>query len=390
MSTGKTDEIMSSKKIFLVAMKYSSSIAAINRLMAFAKGLGEDNIDVQVLFLLPDAAYSRVEGSYPNVSFHYLWEGQQVQCNNLKKKIIFFKSIRKMFHCFERNSNVLLLTFFWPLFILLSFSRKIALYHETTEIPTITFPKSFIGKRMLHYYIKRCRTSRGIFVISDHIKQYYISEGIPESKIHIVNMIVDPDRFSGLQPSPTQDKYIAYCGTVSNAKDGVDYLIKSFRIVANKYPEYKLYIIGNTPLAIDLQTNSSLVRSLNLTDKVIFTGRVESKEMPHLLFNARILALARPTSLQAECGFPTKLGEYLCTENPVVITDTGEIKNYLTDGVSCIFAKPNDEQDFALKLQWVIENYDKALTIAQKGRLVALCSFNYRTQSMIIRKVICG
>ena len=47
-----------------------------------------------------------------------------------------------------------------------------------------------------------------------------------------------------------------------------------------------------------------------------------------------MLVLARPDNIQAKGGFPTKLGEYLATGNPVVVTKVGEIPNYLIDGVN--------------------------------------------------------
>ena len=50
-----------------------------------------------------------------------------------------------------------------------------------------------------------------------------------------------------------------------------------------------------------------------------FTGRTSPEVMPQILTDASILALARPNNVQSQNGFPTKLGEYLATGNPVAI-----------------------------------------------------------------------
>ena len=99
------------------------------------------------------------------------------------------------------------------------------------------------------------------------------------------------------------EKYIAYCGNGANRKDGVDLLLKSFAIISNKHPEYKLYIIGKAPS--NDSENYKLAEELGIINRVVFTGVVPAADIPQLLTNAEILALARPNSIQNTYGFPT-------------------------------------------------------------------------------------
>lgn len=64
-----------------------------------------------------------------------------------------------------------------------------------------------------------------------------------QGHVHVINMVVDANRFHGLKKDATVEPYIAYCGNASNSKDGVDNLIRAFAIVAKKYSNIKLYII---------------------------------------------------------------------------------------------------------------------------------------------------
>lgn len=95
-----------------------------------------------------------------------------------------------------------------------------------------------------------------------------------------------------------------------------------------------------------------------------------------MLKNAEVLALDRPDNLQAKYGFPTKLGEYLLTENPVVITSVGDIPKFLKDGVSALIAKPFDSEDFSSKLIWALNNREEAEIIGKNGKDIAVKSFN--------------
>jgi glycosyltransferase involved in cell wall biosynthesis len=377
---------MISNKLHIIAWKYSPTDAITNRLLTFAKGLGELGVNVNVLFLSSRKFNSINNIIYPNVIFNFLLDEQPKWLSKIKYISIFY-SIYLSFKFLKKKDKVLLTEYIFPLFLLLSF-KNIELYHERTEHPDLFFNRSMISRFQKRIYLKRCRYSAGLFVISNSIKSYFINNKIDEKKIVIVNMTIDPDRFNDVIKQSEVEDYIAYCGTVSNAKDGVDYLIKAFNIVAIHFPTIKLYIIGRNVSESDKLKNETLVDQFGLKDRVVFTGKISAEQIPQYLKNAKILALARPANLQASSGFPTKLGEYLMTENPVVITRTGEIDHYLKDFESCFFSIPNNEKDMADKIIWILQNYDKSIDIAKEGKKIAMIEFNYKAQTQKIYDAI--
>ena len=149
-----------------------------------------------------------------------------------------------------------------------------------------------------------------------------------------------------------------------------------------------MYIIGKTPSASDESGNLQLIETLGLKDRVVFTGVVPAADMPQLLTNAAVLALARPDNLQAKNGFPTKLGEYLLTGNPVVVTKVGDIPLFLKDGESALLAEAGNSQEFADKLCWALENPKEAQVIGKNGREVAMQNFNSAIETEKIIKSI--
>ena len=116
----------------------------------------------------------------------------------------------------------------------------------------------------------------------------------------------------------------------------------------------------------------------------MFTGQILPSAMPQMLVDAKILALARPNNLQAQNGFPTKLGEYLSTANPVVVTSVGEIPLFIKDGVNGFLAEPDSPKSFADKLIWVADHYEEACRVAARGRKLAENEFSYKTQSKVL------
>jgi len=105
-----------------------------------------------------------------------------------------------------------------------------------------------------------------------------------------------------------------------------------------------------------------------------------------MLSKAVMLALARPENKQAEGGFPTKLGEYLATGKPVVVTNVGEISVFLKNNVNAFIARPGDAKDFADKMKLVLEDYPQALNVGQAGQELAKTTFSSAYQGELLAK----
>ena len=274
---------------------------------------------------------------------------------------------------------------------LICMKRHFKIYHERTEHPEVSGRMhGAIGNVLFSWYKKALLKLDGLFVISENLRKCFVTDyRVEEEKVHVINMVVDANRFSTIKKK-TQGQVIAYCGTASNNKDGVDELIKAFSITIKKHPESRLKIIGKTPDKGQAFENARLVEKLGIIDKVEFLGIVSYEEMPQMLTDADILALDRPDNQQAKYGFPTKLGEYLLTGNPVVVTKVGDIPNFLTHGINAMLAQPENPQDFSDKICWLIEHPVDAASIGASGRDVAMREFNYKIESQKVIEVIFG
>lgn len=376
------------KTLYVFRDCYSPNTATLNRLMAFIKGFSELGVKVNVLFIRPNKHEDKVVYVYENVSFSYLWEGKQMKNGKFKyiQQIVWIiNALRKL----KKGDNVIVFGTIEFLFVFSFFKHWINLYHEITEHPDVSRnSKSKILNFFHSQYQNSCRKLKGLFVISTSLKHYFVQICVPAEKVHVINMTVDQDRFLSLNKTNVKDKYIAYCGAISNCKDGVDVLIKSFKQVSNLIPDLKLYLIGEYSFRKDDELNRKLINELNLEDKVIYTGEVTANDMPQMLKNAKALVLARPDNLQAQNGFPTKLGEYLLSCNPVVVTCVGDIPLFLEDGVNAYVAAPGNIDEISKKIFRAVSELDNAEKVGLSGYQVAMKNFNYKTESKKIIRVI--
>lgn len=359
---------------YFIFRTYSPNTAPTNRILGWARGMSKCGVKAEFVFFSPSRNFDKVKESYPHIKFTYMWDKGFIN-NSYFKFISLSYYIISFVLKLRRGDKVYV--YACPDILKWVMKRKgVHKYDEITEHPEVSLRGNRFSKPSVARFINDCKKLDGLFVISDNLKSFFISQGISEQKIFVLNMTVDSTRFECLKKQKSE-RYIAYCGNASNNKDGVDQLIKAFALTAQSHPDVKLYIIGPKPKDADEFSNFKLANELGIADRVVFTGMMKSDDIPQLLKNAEICALDRPNNIQAEYGFPTKLGEYLLTCNPVVVTRVGNIPDFLQDGVSALISEPNNPQAFANKINWCLDNSEDAKQIGIKGADVAMKKFNF-------------
>lgn len=362
---------MKINKITIITSLLTPHSSYANRLIANTKGFIENGVRVQLIFL--QTSYE-VECSFTHAGISFV----NLYGKHGNKYQRFFTALYRLIP-YLRKDNIFLIHITNPfllIWIFLFASRETIFFHERTEYPNL-----YHGYNSLHLYHYLCKRFNCIFVISDAIKKYFIHKGIDENKIYKYPMLIDPLRFEICNQNMVVDPYLAYCGYMGGNKDGLLDLIDAYAIFHVKMPKVKLILIGDTKELENFKVLQTKVITLNLDKEIIFTGRIERDQIPSYLCQAAVLVLARPNNYQAKGGFPTKLGEYLATGKPIVITRTGEIESYLENNKDCFFAEPNDPQAFANRLFDVFRNYDFALKVGQEGKMKTYLDFNYKVQT---------
>ena len=218
-------------------------------------------------------------------------------------------------------------------------------------------------------------------VMTKTLTTYYQRMAKPEARFMHLPMTVDLSRFENIPIDENSylKPYVAFIGTMNNQKDGVDVLIKAFAKIADQYPNHHLYLAGFWHY--DVPKQDELIAGFGLKERVHYVGVLNRDQIPPFVCNASLLALSRPDSHQAQGGFPTKLGEYLATSNPVCVTKVGEIPNYLKDNVSAFMAEPGDVDSFADTMDRALHDEANAKRVGANGRKVAEENFDVEKQA---------
>jgi glycosyltransferase involved in cell wall biosynthesis len=368
--------------------------APTGRLTGYAKGLTE--LGKEVYILLPETSENgdtvvncQIKGNIDGIHFEYTCGTTVRPKSFLKRRLLTIKGMARatvrLLQLMSRGKAEALVVYpdyliptlwFW----LVSRLARIPFLLEKSEHPFFLAgekPKS----KMYQFLYTRLALRRfdGVMVISNYLHNYLRDILRSDTQFIKIPIFVDFDSFDGCDDTiSSTNRYITYCGLLNEAKDGVLTLMKAFEEIYRYFPDVILRLVGDSHRGTKIPEFRGYAEELGISDRVEFIGMVRRDKIPLYLKQSTILALARPSSLQAQAGFPSKVGEYLASGIPAVITRTGELSEYLKDGVSVFFSEPDNYLDFSEKLRYVLSHPDEAHLVGLEGKAVARENFDYR------------
>lgn len=397
MSTIRRTEIA-----FVGKTAFPVSTASSNRILSLSKGLTYAGASVSV-FCFGVTKHSNKEhpilknGTIEKINWYYT----SVRVSASKKRLInglylligqFIGYIKLLAFYFRKKpfffTSQTSFGYILPLWIVSKICQGKLIFFRSEYPKPVLKSNKFVRLIECCVYPISLKCFDGMFFMTHLLEKYFYKWKRASAFTHIAPLTIDLDLFKDKQPSPFSFPYIAYSGGLSSNKDGVETLIRSFVQISDDYPELHLVIIGNGKELRNLKQQAMNLMGEN-SNKIVFTGLISFKEVPRYIKNAKILALARPNNLQSEGGFPSKLGEYLSTGNPVIVTNTGEIGKYLFDKVNARLAEPGNDKDFINKLRWLLDNPNQAKSLGINGLKTAKENFDLkRIGQNMVRQLI--
>jgi len=369
-------------------------LARTNRFLAYAKGLIEQGESVVVLCILPPSKNHlhpdhSGRGIYQGIEYSYTG-GSALASNSRPRWLL--QRIRNLIgglrELWRRRSKNQLDVVFFPSMRALDMAcvlisarlRGIKVVYEICEYPFLGTE----GQRLRRLEVELIfrvltRLCNGVVVISTALEKLYRPQMSKHASLLRVPAIVDFSRFERCSlagSSPIKGQYVAWCGSDWGSKDGVLQLVEAFIRIAVTHLDTKLVLIAPQDDSTDFKRVQDMVQNSVCADRIVITGRISQADMPTYLGNASVLALARPSSIQAEYGFPTKLPEYLATGRPVLVTKVGDIPQYLTDGEDAYLVEPDDIGGFAEKLDYILGHPEEAQRVGTNGKTMAEQEFS--------------
>jgi len=185
----------------------------------------------------------------------------------------------------------------------------------------------------------------------------------PRQKIEIIHNGINTAEFIFDLSKRSSDKFIVTPGASRiTARKGLKYLIEAVALLAKKYPQIFLEIIGDGNEREDLE---NLVASLEITDKVNFAGIVSHQDT--VSYYQKASAFVLPSLNE---GMSNAMLEALATGLPIIATRTGGATELIKENINGFLIEAQNSRDIAEKIEQLI--LDPALAAKMSRESLAL------------------
>jgi phosphatidylinositol alpha-1,6-mannosyltransferase len=174
-----------------------------------------------------------------------------------------------------------------------------------------------------------------------------------------------------------EKKVLLTVGRVEKRK-GHDMVIQALPEILREIPETVYMVVG---VGSDLNRIKSLARELNVTDQVIFVGRVSDEDLPRYYNTADIFVMPNRTLDNNDTeGFGLVFLEANACSKPVVGGNAGGVPDAIVDGETGILVDGKSIKAVAIAVINLLKNENLVFQIGESGRKRAL-TFDWKKKA---------
>lgn len=199
-----------------------------------------------------------------------------------------------------------------------------------------------------------------------HISRNEIKSRFSDKKYFTFPTFTDIDIFLDENDTGFQN-YILTAAVLSPIKS-IDTLIESFSKIHNKFPDFKLVIVGDGPSRDNLQLTT---HNLQLTDKVIFTGKLSLSEVKEVMKDCYMFVLPSLSE-----GFGRVFIEAMALAKPVIATNVGGVPEIVKNGKNGFLIEPKNADVLAEKIEGLLLSPELARKMGEAGRELVRKNFS--------------
>ncbi len=229
--------------------------------------------------------------------------------------------------------------------------------------------KDIIYKILLMLEFLTYKTADKVIVTNESYRQTAISRGcLRDDKIFTVRTSPELDKFKTVSFDPGIKRgkryMVSYLG-VMGPQDGVDYFLRAidFAVKKLKREDIMFALIGSGDSLNDLKR---MKEDMGLDGSVFFTGRVSDDELLKYLSASDVCVAPDPRNPLNEKSTMNKILEYMAMKKPIVSFDLKEAR--YSAGEAALYVTPNDTEEFARKIIFLLENETLRRDMGERGR----------------------
>ncbi|PSN13315.1 glycosyltransferase family 1 protein [filamentous cyanobacterium CCT1] len=208
------------------------------------------------------------------------------------------------------------------------------------------------------------QSATAIIAVSEEVKQY-LSGWVSGDRVRVIPNGVNHHRFAGVpfSRSPSSTFTVGFVGSLK-PWHGLTHLVNAFEQLYLRVPQARLLIVGDGPERDRLEVQL-VERRLQAVARC--TGAVPPDRIPALLAQMDVAVAPYPASPDFYFS-PLKVVEYMAAGLPVVVSDIGQLRDLVVDGVTGWLCPPGDEKALAIALERLWRSPDLRCSLGRAAR----------------------
>ncbi|MBI5752060.1 MAG: glycosyltransferase, exosortase A system-associated [Hydrogenophilales bacterium] len=267
-----------------------------------------------------------------------------------------------------------------------AFWEDAAVDHGTTTEGSVRYR---LSKSLDTYAFKHVDA---VTCICEGLRADIVSRGIPADKVTVIPNAVDIEKFPLGNPPDEELKtslglsgarVLGFIGSFY-AYEGLDLLLQALPKILAQAPDVCVLLVGGGPQEANLKQQA---RSLGITDKIIFSGRVPHSEVNRYYDLVDVLVYPRHSMRLTELVTPLKPLEAMAQGRLFVASDVGGHKELIRDGETGVLFKAGDAQSLADKVLGLLHSTEHWPALKQAGRQFVETERNWKVSVARYRNV---
>ena len=370
----------------IAGFPHNITLAPVQKSYLIYKGLVHAGDDVLFINTMPLSNHEQEKekmGSYDGIRYIYTCNTPNRPTNVFKRnwlKLVGTVNEFFLLSKLKRDKEVDVAILYTASFLSLLYYRVLTNIVDIPLVMNYVEYRSSIKTKKRTKALENCLTDRfsaylvdGMLPISEFLIQQ-IRKTAPKLPILKIPVLCDFSNYDNLHSSHEDSKYVLYCGSAAYYKV-VRFIVSAFELLEDH--TISLYLIVNG-WPYDLAKVEKRIAASEKREKIKVFSNVPSKEYSQLLSGAQGLLVPLRSNVQDQARFPNKIGEYIASGNPIITTAVGEVEHYFTDKKNALIAENYDITSFSEKINFVIDQPEKARQIGLAGKKLGQDTFDYQ------------
>lgn len=385
------------KVIILTGEPFPNGMAATNRIRCYARAIKEGGIDCEVLIFRRTEVHGQLpkntggQGSFEGIPFRFIGgtplRGSNVIIRQLNDRLDLWRTTKYLSRNLEKGD---ILFFYMGGYVnlmlrFMSIAKNKGAYcvRDLCELPYGTGVETKKAIRLRKKTLeKQLPKLDGVISISDallDLAKRYTRESCKHIKVPIM---VEFNKYCIKKSYQPEIPYIFHAGTLYQQKDGILGMLEAFGMAKQRLDKPMKYILtSNIEASSHPKELRQIIQKYNLEDSVEFVGYLNRDQIREYLASAMLVISNRPKSQQDYYAFSTKVGEYLASRTPLLMTNWGEAVNWLENEKSAFIVEAEETTALADAIVYIYSHPDESKQIGIAGQEVCRQCFDYHRWS---------